>query len=364
VAAPTALVLFAWYALFRRRLGPAALAVGAFGWLAVLGVVLAAVAPGGSYLTALPALAGAIAGLLAVLFRGGWFAVLAVVLGAAVAVIVLLPTVVLFFPAMGMALAATGGFVTVLLGLALVPVIDLLHPEAGGPHGVARLGAAVPALVALVAVVVFAAVGLRVDRFDAAHPAPTQLMYALDTDDGTAQWLSPEPAPQAWTRQYVSGAPHTVTGALPAFGALKLTSGTAPVAALPASLITLSSVTPNADGTRTMRLTVVPQRPVRLLSLHVAEDVPVVAATAGGRPVPVGKPIGDGWGFGFVFHAPPPTGLDVTLTVRTAAPVRIRVMDGSDGLTGLPGFHPRPAGVGIAGSHISEMCAVTKTYQF
>ncbi len=368
VVAATALVLFVWYALFRRRLGPAAMAVGAFGWLAVLGVVLAAVAPGGSYLTALPALAGAIAGLLAAAFRGGWFSIAAVLLGAAVAMIVLLPTVVLFFPAMGMALAAAGGFVTVLLGLALVPVVDLLHPEAGGQLGVdagrARRGAVVPALVALVAVVVFGAVGLRMDRFDAAQPAPTQLMYALDTDNGTAQWLSPEPVPQAWTRQFVSGAPHTVTGALPAFGAEKLTTGTATAAALPAALITLTSATANADGTRTLRLTVVPQRPVRLLTLHVAEDVPVTAATAGGRGVPVGPPIGDGWGFGFVFHAPPPAGLDVTLTVRTAAPVRIRVMDGSDGLGGLPGFHARPAGVGVAGSHISEMCAVTKTYQF
>jgi hypothetical protein len=155
-----------------------------------------------------------------------------------------------------------------------------------------------------------------------------------------------------------------VTGALPAFGPLKMTTGPATPAALPPALVTLSSATDNADGTRTLRMTVVPQRPVRLLSLHVAEDVPVTAATAGGRPMPVGPPIGDGWGFGFVFHAPPPAGLDVTLTVRTAAPVRIRVMDGSDGLAALPGFHPRPAGVGIAGSHISEMVAVTKTYQF
>jgi Peptidase family M28 len=368
VVAITALVLFVWYALLRRRFGPAAMAVGAFGWLAVFGVVLAAVAPGGSYLTAIPALAGAIGGMLAVAFRGGWLSVLCVLLAAAVAVIVLLPTLVMFFPAMGMALAAAGGFVAVLLGLALVPVIDLLHPEAGGQRGLdagrARRGATLPALIALAAVVVFAVVGLRMDRFDAAHPIPTQLMYALDTDNGTAQWLSPETRPQAWTRQYVSGAPHTVTGALPAFGAEKLTTGTAPTATLAPSLITLNRITPNADGTRTLHLTVIPQRRVRLLAVHVAEDVPVTAAVAGGRSVPIGTPIGDGWGFGFVFHAPPPAGLDVTLTVRTAAPVRIRVMDGSDGLDGLPGFRPRPAGVGIAGSHISELCAVTRTYQF
>jgi hypothetical protein len=37
-------------------------------------------------------------------------------------------------------------------------------------------------------------------------------------------------------------------------------------------------------------------------------------------------------------------------------------MDGSDGLTGLPGFTPRPAGVGVEGSHDSELVLVAKTY--
>ena len=41
VVALAAAVLFAWYALTRRRVGPAALAIGGLGWLAVLGVVLA-----------------------------------------------------------------------------------------------------------------------------------------------------------------------------------------------------------------------------------------------------------------------------------------------------------------------------------
>jgi hypothetical protein len=39
-------------------------------------------------------------------------------------------------------------------------------------------------------------------------------------------------------------------------------------------------------------------------------------------------------------------------------------MDASDGLTALPGFKPRPADVGIAGTHSSEMLAVARTYSF
>ena len=214
VVAAVAAVVFGWYALLRRRVGPAALAIGGLGWLAALGVVLAALAPGGSYLTALPALAGAITGIVAILLRGGWGSVVAVVIGAAAGIVVLLPTVVLFFPAMGMALAGAAGFITVLLALALLPIVDLLHPEAGGQRGLdaIRAGrrAAWPFLVAVVAIVVFAGVGLRVDRFTPARPAPTELMYALDADTGQARWLSTESSPQKWTAQYVSGAAATL----------------------------------------------------------------------------------------------------------------------------------------------------------
>ena len=367
VVALTAALLFAWYALLRRRFGPAAMAIGALGWLAVLGIALAALAPGGSYVTALPALAGALAGIAGIALRGGWGSVAAVTAGAAVSVVVLLPAVVLFFPALGMALAGAGGFVTVLLGLALLPVVDLLHPEAGGQRGLdalrARRRGILPALLAAVAVIAFAAAGLRVDRFDAAHPAPTQLMYALDADTGQARWLSAEASPQKWTAGYVSGLPRAVTDTLPVFGPEQLLSGPATAAALPAPQVTVVGDV-RSGGSRTLRLRVVPQRPVRLIALHVGVDATVTAATVGGRAVPTDQRAGAGWGFGFVFHAPPPSGVDVALTVRGAGAVKLCAMDGSDGLTALPGFKPRPAGVGVAASHSSEMVAVAHTYTF
>jgi hypothetical protein len=42
--------------------------------------------------------------------------------------------------------------------------------------------------------------------------------------------------------------------------------------------------------------------------------------------------------------------------------VTLRVTDGSDGLSGLPGFEPRPAGLGVEGSHDSELVLVARTY--
>jgi hypothetical protein len=367
VLALTATVLLAWYALWRRRIGPVALAVGGLGWLAVLGLVLAALAPGGSYLTALPALTGALAGLAAIAVGRGWPAVVVLVLAGAAAVVVLLPAAIMFFPAMGMVLAGAGSFIAVLLGLALLPLLDLLHPAAGGQQGLdalrARRAGGLPTLIALVAVVACTAAGLRIDTFDAAHPAPTQLMYALDADNGQARWLSAEPSLQSWTSRYVSGKPVAVLDTLPAFGAGKLLAGPATAATLPAPKLTVVSDT-RTDGTRNLRLRLVPQRQVRLVTLHVGAAATVTAATVGGRQVPTDKIAGGPWGFGFVFHAPPAEGIEILLSVRATTPVNFRVMDASDGLGALPGFQPRPAGVGILGSHISEMLAVARTYTF
>ncbi|MEU7905962.1 M28 family peptidase [Actinoplanes sp. NPDC049118] len=364
ILALTAMIIFAWYALLRRRLGPAALAIGGLGWLAVLGLTLAALAPGGSYLTALPALAGALAGIAAVFLRG-WWPLLPLTLGAAVAVVVLLPTLIMFFPALGLNLAASGAFIATLLGLAVLPVIDLLHPEAGGQRGLVaararRLGA-LPALAAALALVACTTAGLVVDRFDAAHPAPTHLMYALDTDTNQARWLSAEAAPQKWTAQYVAGPAATVTGTLPAFGDELLLAGAAQAAPLPAPQLTKVNDS-TAGDLRTIRLRLTPQRPVRLVTLHVGAEAAVTQATVAGRPVPADRTAGGPWGFGLVFHAPPADGIEITMTVRGTAPLKLRVMDASDGLSTLPGFQPRPADVGVTGSHSSEMLAVAHTY--
>ncbi|MFG3705545.1 M28 family peptidase [Micromonospora sp. NPDC047670] len=365
VVALAAAVLFAWYALTRRRVGPAALAVGGLGWLALLGVLLAVLVPGGAYLVTLPALAGALAGLVALSARidGPW-PVVAVTLAAAVAVVVLLPTLVLLFPALGMAMGGVAALVGVLLGLAALPVVDLLHPQAGGQRGLVALRArrlgALPAGAAALATAVFAGVGLAVDRFDAAHPAPTHLMYALDAGTGQARWLSHEEDPQPWTDGYVDGVVEVAD--FPGLGDAELRAGPAQAANLPAPKLEVL-----ADGTagaeRTLRLRLVPQRQVRLATLHVdAATATVLRAEVAGRPVPVEAREGR-WGFGVVFHAPPSEGVEVTLTVTPrAGQVALRAMDASDGLEAVPGFRPRPPGVGIVGSHSSEMLAVARTY--
>jgi hypothetical protein len=110
-----------------------------------------------------------------------------------------------------------------------------------------------------------------------------------------------------------------------------------------------------------------PARPVRLLGLYVeARSATVERATVAGRPVEVDRADTGLWSFGLAFYAPPPDGVEVELVLRPPRQdgdgvVRLRVLDGSDGLTGLPGFRRRPAGVGVAASHSSDLTLVARS---
>lgn len=385
-------VLLAWYGLLRRRFGTWPLLIGGIGWLAVLGAVLAAVTPGGSYLAALPALFGAGA-LIATLFvRQWWQRLLLVLAAAAVAIVILAPTVLLFFPALGLATGAVAALFATMLGFAVLPTLasapifgrirddaQILDQdpsnkpdpaasaeaaEAAGAAEAAEAAAgrerrwwgAAPGAVAGVLAVACLATGLAVDGFDAAHPYPTQLMYALDADTNQAQWVSADTDPDEWLSKYVTSRAD-LSATFPLLQGEK-SVGPATPAELPAP--TLDVVSQSVDGDRrTVTVQLKPQREARLVYLGVPEDVTVIKAAAGGREVPADaleKP------FGLLFHAPTEQGVTITMTFGTTQPVPLRAMAGSDGLNGLPGFTARPPGVGIAGSHTSELVLVAKTY--
>jgi hypothetical protein len=356
VVAVVVAVVLIWFALLRRRIGAAPLAAGALVWLAVLTAVLAAYAPGGSYLAAWPALVGALAGILVAVVDNRAVRLGAALVAGAVAVLVLAPTVALFFPALGLRTGAVSAFFATLLAMALLPALELLFVDGAGRGRLAT--AAVPG-VALVLTVACAAVGLSVDRFDAAHPVPSQLVYALDRDTGKAWWASTEPHPGAYTERYVDGR-STLPVDFPYLAGLDVANGPAEVADLPAPL-----VTPVSDGIvggkRVITVRVTPQRTgVRLLMLDLGVDGGTVAgAQAAGRAVPEAA-LGEDH-LRITFHAPPADGLQVSFTVEGGGAAKLRVADGSDGLSGLPGFQPRPDDVGAAGTHSSDLVLVSET---
>jgi hypothetical protein len=278
-------------------------------------------------------------------------AVAALVAGG-VAAVVLAPTVVLFFPALGLSSGAAPAFVATLLALAFLPAFELLFPVPGEQ----RLAAAVVPVTAGLLAAGLTVAGLLVDTFDARHPVPSQLVYALDADESRAWWVSTEDDPGDYTGRYVSA-----LGDLPLeFPYLdgEVWTGEADVAALPAPDLTVQA-TPDGDGRR-LQVEIVPQREVRLLALEVVTDGgTVTAAAAEGRDVPADA-LGSDRLF-VTFHAPPDDGVRFTVAVEGEGPVTVRAIDGSDGLGGLPGFEPRPDDVDAAGTHSSDLVLVSRS---
>jgi len=292
---------------------PVSLAIGALAWLALIGVVMAAAVPGGSYLVAIPALLGAIACLIG--------SPIAKLVAAAVSVVILAPTVALFFPALGLATGAAPALFAVFLALALVPLAD-------------RLPAARECLVgAVVLAVAFTVTGLVVNRPSPTQPIPSQLAYTLDRDTNTAMWASGESSLSDFTSRYASKA-----GDLPGFppvrvrwtGPAQAATGLAPSQAL------------RAGNT----LTLVPQRQLAFIYVKVEGGT---IESANGQKVGATE---------LTFTNPPTTGLELTLS---GSP-KVRVIDASYGLEGLPGYGGRPAGVNAAGSHNSDLVLIAHNH--
>jgi len=349
-----AAVVLTWYAALRRRVGAVPLALGGLVWLAVLGAVLAAVAPGGSYLAALPALAGALTGLVAVLTPWRWLRLAAVLVGGGVAVVVLAPTVALFFPALGLSVAAAPSAVATLLLVALLPAAELLFPEEPAPWPSTVL---VPGVAGVMAVAC-GLVGLSVDRFDTDHPVPTRLAYVLDTARDQAWWVSSEADPGTWTAPYVRGGdplpddyPY-LTG--------DVATGPAEPAALPPAEVTVVSDAVVGER-RELTVDVAPVRAgVRFVTLDLSVERGTVAGSrVAGRAVPE-EALGRA-DLAVTFHAPPENGLRASFSILGDGPVALSVVEGSTGLDGLPGFAPRPDGVAAAGSHSADLVLVAAT---
>ncbi len=354
-------VTLVWYALLRRRLGPVSASAGGLVWLAVLAGVLAAAAPGGSYLAAWPALAGALAGLVTVLTGNRVVRALAVLAAGGVAVLVLAPTVSLFLPALGMSAGAAPAFVVAMLAVALLPAFELLfpHPDLPEPTAGSRLAAAAVPGVALVTTAACAVAGFLVDTFDRTHPVPSELVYVLDADAGRAWWATTEADPAPYTAGYV-GEGNQLDAAYPYLEGADVRTGEAQVAELaPPEVVVASDAV--VGERREISVRVTPRRPgVRLVTVELAvEGGTVQRARASGRDVP-GAALGEDR-LRVTFHAPPEDGLQVSFSVSAGAAAALRVIDGSDGLDGLPGHEPRPEAMDAAGSHSSDLVMVATT---
>ncbi|MGW6505682.1 M28 family peptidase [Nonomuraea angiospora] len=367
-----ALALLCWYLPLRRRLGPAALAVGALAWPAALGLLCAQVAPGMSYVLTLPALFCALGATAAILLRGAApqvpapqmaapqmaarhaavFQAAAVTLGAVVAAALLPALARTAFDGMGLALGGMPALVLAVFGLMMLPIVELCLPE--------RRQSLLPLAAAGLAVLLVP-IGLARDGFDPANPLRTHLAYVMDAGTRTASWVSADAEPPAWTRRYISG--HDTAPLPPGYArGTSLWTGRAPAAPGAAE----PRVTVLGRDGDTVRLRVTAGRAARSVTLRVERPIAAATATATGM-IPVSVDVtgvrANTWPGEIRFRGLPATGAEISLRVPGADRFRLTAVAETDGLQRVPGFVPRPKGVVAATREDGDLVAVTRTYE-
>ncbi|MFG2249703.1 M20/M25/M40 family metallo-hydrolase [Spirillospora sp. NPDC048823] len=348
VAAITGFALLLWYLPLRRRLGPAALAVGALAWPTGLGVLLAVVAPGAAFLCTLPALGAALGGLGAVLLPRGR----GIALGAGVAVPALLLPVwaQAVFDGMGLALAGVPALAIALLGLTLLPIVELVLPA---PRLRTTLVVPAAALATSAALIV---AGLAFDTFDRTHPRRTHLAYVRDADTQAAHWVSGDSAPPSWTRKLV---PVRDTGELPpGYARGPLWTGPAPLVTAAAPDVTVLG-----HAGDTYKLHVAAGKGARSVTLRF--ERPITEATAAVPRAGSAKATVRGtrrrtWPGEVRFRGLPRTG--AVITVRVPGGGRVTAIAETPGLPGLHGT-PRPDGIIPSTREDGDLTAITRTYR-
>ncbi|MEU8896331.1 M20/M25/M40 family metallo-hydrolase [Nocardia sp. NPDC048505] len=297
-------VLAVWFALSRRWFGGAATAAGALCCLSVLGILFAVLAPAAAQVMVIPTVAAALGVSAGFAVPDRW--------RLPALTLSLVPAAVFLGSNVWAALqvgVATAPFlvvpITVLLGALLTLVLAHVWPS--------RRGWLVPGT-ALALTAALTVAGLTVDRFDAEHPLPAQLIYALDADRAQAQWISRTP-PDRWTENFVRptapGAPYA------ALWPDAVASGTAPAQAIPAPTAEILSDT-TESGIRTIRLRLRSPRSAPGIALRYPA-APKTLRVAGRELTPVPD-------LGVMFHAPPPEGLEVELTTAPG-PLELTVAD-------------------------------------
>jgi hypothetical protein len=162
--------------------------------------------------------------------------------------------------------------------------------------------------------------------FDAAHPRPDNLLYALDVATGQAYWGSPQGSTDDWTGQFlVEPTVRSLDDIVGVGGPTTLLTSAAPAVELPGPELVLHGQQRDGD-VRTLQLHlssprhawrayVIPARGTELLGAALGDGSPVVLQT-GSLDVP----------------GLPPEGLDFTLRVRATSTVTFVVIDQAPGL--------------------------------
>jgi hypothetical protein len=323
--------------LFRKKARSSDLTMGALILWLILALLSSLFLPGFSYLLTWPALFCALA--LGWVFlkdpvERGWQRVLVPCAGVVPAVVIYSASVYIMFVFAPTAMIAIPIlFVALLLGL-LVPQLDLL---------IGKRGWRFPAGALLVAFGFLISGSLTV-RFDAKHPRPTSIAYLIDGDSGKAVWFSQAAGVDSWTEQFFTEeVEHGTLGELIPLAIdarMPVITGRAPSLAIDAPVVEVLA-DQTSGGVRKLRLKLRSTRKAPVITMDIEPGGAVRAAAIEAWRT-ANESSGDAWGM--IYYAAPPQGIEITLEIDPAQPLRIVVSDQSRELPDIPGrpFRPRP----------------------
>jgi hypothetical protein len=356
------LALVAGVALFvyerlARKASLHALAAGSALVWGVLSVLVAQTLSGGAYLVTWPLVASTLA-LGALAFRAkddDWVALALQLAAAAVAVLVVAPVAHQFFVAFGPhGLPMVGVLAAIVLSLA-APLVATIARAA--PRGA-------PLLALAVAVATWAGTQ-AMDTFDARHPRPDTLFFAVDADTREAFWVSSDAEPDAWTTRVLSGA---TPRALPAFfprGTGKLLVRSASPAPFEAPSAKVIGDDASSDR-RTLHVRAHAPPRAEMLAFSIASGLR--AARVQGIDVPLTA----SGGLAVYYTAPPVSGVDISVDREAPGPIDLHLVSQRSGLPEDAALGPRPDGLMPRTGTLppwdelteSDMFVVSKAFRF
>ena len=351
----------ALYGGFSKKIRVANLAVGALLWWLVSAVLMSTLFPPESYMYTWP-LFFSLLGLGALFALGDrpvspWYPFAALVLAAIPAVLVFAPgfhgvTLIqgLLLPA---AVPAFAVMIALLLGL-LIPHLGLiakpnewLLPGAAAAFGLGLLVA-----------------GTLTAGFDADHPKPNNIFYALNVDTEKTIWASYDEAPDSWTAQFLGADAEkgSVTDYIDESEPLLYSE--APAVSLEAPDVELLD-DGTSDGIRTLRVRITPPPKANLLTVTTDAEERVVGAALDGERAP-NDTSDDGGSRAWTldYSSPPPEGVELTLEVKGTEPLTLTSRAATPGLPTIPGESYRDRPPDMMPQRYEDRTLVSKSFTF
>ena len=356
----TLAVVAAFYNIGRRWAAASGLAVGCLLLWLLLALALSVLAPGASFLFAWPLLFSLLALLVAFAVRGeGAFKRWVVVALISVpAVLLLSPVIYNLFEALSLPAAGVVAVLVALLAGLVIPSLGLYTPGRSW---------AVPA-VAAVAALCLITTALLTAGYDRNRPKADSVFYVLEADSGRGLWATADRGADEWTSQFFTQGRKVepLTDLFPFANVGMYLTGEAP--AVPLQAPEASLLADGAEnGVRKLRLRITPKGGASVLVISADPKTEVVGATVNGKAINAGAAVGRfGSRWGAVYYSPPAEGAELSLDVKGAGPVTLRVDARNYGLPRVEGaaFRPRPDYLVPAPTPYSDVTIVSKSFTF